>query len=187
MAKRARELLKNGNGAGHDMVAFSSGIVVEMLPFPAALWQEINIRAFRDFPDPVPPKKQVKVVDGFEEVDNLDDPTYKAAVNETGQKRNELLLEAILDICPQIDLTPWESKIKRLEKYSDPFPEDPDDRRIEFLTRYVIRTKGDYEKLFVSAITQVLIDDPEVAERVSYFRGEMERATTPKTDAPGAS
>lgn len=186
MAKqRVREL--NGNGTGSEEITFSSGVTVTMLPFPAGLWQEINIKAFRDYPYPPPPKKVIKALGGEEEVDNLEDPAYKAAVLEVDQKRNSLLLEAILDVCPQVDLAEWEPKIKRLEKYSDPFPEDPEDRRIEFLTRYVIRTKGDYEKLMVSAIAQVLIDDPEVAERVAYFQRQMERAAAPGADAPGAS
>lgn len=183
MAKKARELF-NGNGV--DELTFSSGITVQMLPFPAGLWEELNIKAFLDHPDPVPPKKTVTVLGGTEEIDDLDNPEYKAKIAQVAQARTEMVLEAVLDICPQLDLTPWEPRIKRLEKYSRPFSEDPDDRRIEFLTRYVLRIKADYENMMVSAVSKLLIDDPEVAARVQYFQSQMERAAATYLDASGA-
>lgn len=181
-AKRVREL----NGNGKNGLTFSSGITVEMLPFPAGLWEEINIKAFENFPDPVPPKKTVNVLGGTEDVDDLENTEYKADVQRVGRERTGLLLEAILDICPQINLTEWEAKIKRLEKYSRPFSEDLDERRIEFLTRYVLRTKTDYENLMLSAVSQILVDDPEVSSRIQYFQSQVEGAAASYTDAPGA-
>jgi hypothetical protein len=156
-----------------------------MLPFPAGLWEEINIRAFQDFPDVVPPKKTIEVLGGTEEVDDLENAQYKADVKRVGEQRTGLLLEAILDICPQLDLTEWEPRIKRLEKYSRPFSDDPDERRIEFLTRYVLRTKSDYENLMVGAVSQILVDDPEVSARIQYFQSQVEGAAASITDAPG--
>jgi hypothetical protein len=182
-AKRVREL---SNGNGKNELTFSSDVTVKMLPFPAGLWEEINIKAFENFPDPVPPKKTVNVLGGTEDVDDLDNPDYKADVQKVGQERTGLLLEAILDICPQLDLTQWEPRIKRLEKYSRPFSDDPDERRIEFLTRYVLRTKTDYENLMISAVSQILVDDPEVSARIKYFQSQVEGAAATYTDAPGA-
>lgn len=183
-SKRAREL--NGNNK-NDEITFSSGITVEMLPFPAGLFEEINIRAFQEFPDPIPPRKTIEALGGTEEIDDLDNPEYKAAVKRVGQERGGLMLEAVLDICPQINLSQWESKIKRLEKYTRPFSEDVDERRIEFLTRYVLRTKPDYENLMYTAVARVLIDDPEVSDRIKYFQSNMEGAVASYTDAPGSS
>jgi hypothetical protein len=182
MAKRVREL--NGN---NNELTFSSGVTVDMLPFPAGMWEEINIKAFEQFPDPVPPKKTIKALGGTEEVDDLEDPEYKASVEKVGKDRTGLLLEAVLDICPQLDLVKWEPRIKRLEKYTRAFSEDPDDRRIEFLTRYVLRTKSDYENLMLAAVSQILVDDPEVSARIQYFQSQVEGAATPYLDAPGAS
>ncbi len=187
MAKqRVRELYKNGNG-NNGKLTFSSGITVEMLPFPAGMWEEVNIRAFEDFPDPTPPKKTVNVLGGTEDVDDLENPTYKADVKKVGEQRTGLLLEAILDICPQLNLVEWEPRIKRLEKYTRPFSEDVDERRIEFLTRYVLRTKSDYENLMLSAVSQIMVDDPEVSARIQYFQSKVEGAAASYTDAPGAS
>ncbi len=185
MAKRVREL--NGNGSRpKDELTFSSGITVQMLPFPAGMWEEVNIKAFEDFPDPSPPKKTVNVLGGTEDVDDLENPQYKADVKKVGEERTGLLLEAILDICPQLDLSQWEPRIKRLEKFTRPFSEDVDERRIEFLTRYVLRTKTDYENLMLSAVSQILVDDPEVSARIQYFQSQVEGAAASYTDAPGA-
>lgn len=183
MAKRVREL----NGNGKNGLTFSSGITVEMLPFPAGLWEEINIRAFEDFPEPIPPKKTVEVLGGTEDIDNLDDPQYKADVKKVGEERTGLLLGAVLDICPQLNLDEWEPRIKRLEKYTRPFSDDPDERRIEFLTRYVLRTKADYENLMLAAVSQILVDDPEVSARIQYFQSQVEGAAASYADAPGAT
>lgn len=178
---RAREL----NGKNNELT-FSSGITVEMLPFPAGMWEEINIKAFEQFPDPIPPRKTITVLGGTEEVEDKEEPAYKADVEKVGKERTGLLLEAVLDICPQLDLARWEPRIKRLEKYTRPFSDDPDDRRIEFLTRYVLRTKTDYENLMLSAVSQVLVDDPEVSARIQYFQSQVEGAAAPYLDASGA-
>lgn len=184
-AKRAREL--NGNGKGpKDELTFSSGITVKMLPFPAGMWEEINITAFEKFPDVPPPKKTINVLGGTEEIDDLENPAYKADMEKVGRERTGLLLEAILDICPQLNLAEWEPRIKRLEKYTRPFSTDTDERRIEFLTRYVLRTKSDYENLMLSAVSQILVDDPEVSARIQYFQSKVEGAAASYTDAPGA-
>jgi len=181
-AKRVREL----NGNGKNELTFSSGVTVKMSPFPAGMWEEINITAFERFPEAVPPKKTIEVLGGTEEIDDLENPDYKAQVKRVGEERSGLLLEAILDICPQLDLTEWEARIKRLEKYSRPFSDDPDERRIQFLTRYVLRTKSDYENLMISAVSQILVDDPEVSARIKYFQSQVEGAAASYTDAPGA-
>lgn len=180
MTKKARELIKN-----FEERELSSGVMVRIRPFPPGLFESINSQAFRLYPDPVAPKKTIKVVDGTEEVDDLSNPDYLAAVEEVGRKRSGLLGEAVLDLCVEVDIEPYAAIIKRLEKYSGEFPDDPEERKLKFLTDYALRTKGDYESVMVSATTQTMIDDPEVAERIEFFRSQVAGAkangTTPSS------
>lgn len=184
---KARELLNlNGNGSNERIM--SSGVAVIVMPFPAGLWEEINIKAFQQFPDPEPPKKKIKTIDGFEEIDDLTNPEYLESKKTANNSRQNLLGEAVLDICVMIpDFEQHEPAIKKLEKYSSKFPDDPDERRLEFLTRYALRTRGDYEIVMADAITQMMVSNPEVAERLAFFRREVERATALDPDAPGSN
>lgn len=160
----------------------SSGITVRVLPFPAGLWDKINSQIQVEYPDPVPPKKIIQVLGGTEEVDDLENPEYKQKALEVKTARDnangKIIGEATLDLCVQVDLAPYESAIKRLEKYTDKFPTDPDERRIRFLTEYAMRSRGDYEAVTFLAVTQMAIGDKEVAERVNSFQDNVARTAT---------
>ncbi|NIU78072.1 MAG: hypothetical protein GWN71_32320, partial [Gammaproteobacteria bacterium] len=71
--KKTEELLE----PGPEEITLSGGAVVLVSPFPLDLWWDLQARAREDHPDPAPPKKQIKVVDGTEEVDDLENPEYK--------------------------------------------------------------------------------------------------------------
>lgn len=167
---KAREIVKPELGEQHCL---SSGVVVTVVPFPAGLWEKINTRAMREFPDPIPPKRQIKVVDGTEEIDDLENPEYVAKKAEAEAARSNLLGEAVIDLCIKLPLADWESQISRMERYTEPYPTDPDDRRVRFLTDYALRSKGDYEHIMVSAITQMAIGDKEIGERLTNFRDTL--------------
>lgn len=179
---KTREMLKSGP----EELTLSSGVTVHVAPFPAGLWASLNSTGFERFPDPEPPRKTVEVVDGTEEVDDLKDPVYLAAKAEAERERNNLLGEAIIDLCVQVDMEPWAATVKRLERYTGKYPRDEDDRRVKFLTEYALRTRGDYEAVMVSATTQMMVSDPEVAARLKFFRREVEGAAGDDADAPGA-
>jgi hypothetical protein len=180
--KKARELIKN-----YEDKELSSGVMVRIRPFPPGLFESINTQAFRLYPNPVPPKKIIKVVDGEEEIDDVNNPEYLKTMQEIERKRSNLLGEAVLDLCIEVlDFDQYENVIKRLQRYSGDFPEDKDERRLKFLTDFALRTKGDYEIVMVSATTQTMVDDPEVRERIEFFRGQVARATDNGADASGS-
>lgn len=166
----------------------TSGVTVIVRPFPAGLFEKVQARGLREYPDPIPPKKTITVLDGTEEVDDLDDPDYKEEVALSERKRNELLGEAVYDLCVEIEggLDPWEPTIKKLEKYQGPFPEDPEDRKLEFLTSFGLSTAGDYELVMTSAVSQTLITDPEVADRLQSFQPKVEGAASINSETSGA-
>lgn len=173
--RKSKKLLNDGP----EEIVLDSGVKVRVSPFPAGLYEKVQAKSFVDFPDPIPPKKIIKVVDGEEEVDDLHNAEYLAEKDEVERKRNTRLGEAVYDICVEvIDMEKWEGKIKRLEKHQGPFPEDPDDRQLEFLTSFAMSTAGDYEKVTTSAISQTMIKDPEVAERLDQFQNQVERASS---------
>lgn len=179
---KARELLETGP----EKITLSSGVTVRVAPFPAELWSDLNAKAWKEFPDPDPPKKVIKVVDGTEEVDDEADPSYVKAKKEARKARNNLLGDAIFDLSVEVDLDQYTGQLKRLERYTD-LPEDPDDLRIAFLKKYALRTIRDWEAVTVSAVSQMMVSDPEVAERLKFFRREVERAAAADADAPGAA
>lgn len=160
----------------------SSGVTVTVIPFPPGLLQRIN----SDHPDPIPPKKTIKVLDGVEEIDNLKDEGYILQKEEVTRERNSLLGEAVIELCAEVDLTKYASQITKLEKYTSPYPDDLDERRMRFLQEYALRTRGDYEVVITSAITQIAISDEEVAERIKSFQSELSRPATNGAKAPGA-
>ena len=168
---KARELLD----ARPNELTLDSGVVVRIKPFPAGLYQALTVKAGKLHPTPEPPKKTVEVVDGTEEVDDFDDPVYLTAKAEAEKARAELLAEAVLDFCVEVDMAQYQSELTRLAKYSD-LPTDPDELRVAFLTLYALRTKRDYARVMASATEQVLVDDDEVARRLDSFRGQVERA-----------
>lgn len=177
MASKARELVEKEKQSGESRV-MSSGVEIIVRPFPGGLWEKINARARRDFPDPVPPKKTIEVLGGTEEVDDYSDADYleKKRLSELG--RNNFLGEAILDLCVDLDMSKWQSRIKRIEMRSELYPEDEDDRRVRFLSEYAIRSAGDWQFVFASAVEQTQTTDPEVLERIDSFQRQVERNQT---------
>lgn len=161
----------------------SSGVTVIVIPFPPGLLQRIN----SDHPDPVPPKKTIKVLDGTEEVDNLKDEGYILAKEEVTRERNSLLGEAVIELCVEVDLGKYASQIKKLEKYTSTYPDDIDERRMRFLQEFALRTRGDYEVVITSAITQIAISDQEVQERIATFQSDLQRSTPNGTQAHGTN
>ena len=161
----------------------SSGVTVIVIPFPPGLLQRIN----SDHPDPVPPKKTIKVLDGTEEVDNLKDEGYILAKEDVTRERNSLLGEAVIELCVEVDVTKYASQIKKLEKYTSPYPDDLDERRMRFLQEFALRTRGDYETVITSAITQIAISDEEVQERIATFQSDLQRSPSNGAKAHGAN
>jgi len=183
---KARELLK-----GYEIHKLgSSGVTVKILPFPARLYEDIQAEALKEFPEVEVPLKTIKVLDGTEEVENPTDPGYveqkRARDRERKTWTSEKLLTYLLDFCIQVDLKKWEKVMRRLEKALVPFSKDSDERRVEFLTRYAIVTKSEYEMLLIKSLAQTYIDNPEVAARLETFQREVERAADIDADASGA-
>jgi hypothetical protein len=181
MAKKIAREAKVG-----EELTLDSGVTVTVRPFPAGLFEKVQARALEDFPDPDPPMKEIPVVDGVEEVEDVDAPGYLAQKELAERKRLERLGEACLDLCVSVDLEAWEPTIRRLERYAGPFPEDPDERQLEFLTSYALSTADDWQNVLVTAIEQTVIGSPEVAERLKLFRRSVERPAAADADAPGA-
>lgn len=161
----------------------SSDVTVIVIPFPPGLLQRIN----SDHPDPVPPKKTIQVLDGTEEVDNLKDEGYILEKEAVTTQRNSLLGEAVIELCVEVDLKLYAKEIKKLEKYTSPYPDDTDERRMRFLQEYALRTRGDYEVVITSAITQIAISDEEVQERIKSFQSDMALSSTNGHKASGAN
>lgn len=182
MPTKAREILENKNG---EIRLMSSGVTIKVTPFPSGMWSKINARCQRDFPDPPIPKKTINVLGGTEEVDDLENSSYKEAKQVTDNKRNNFLGESVLDICVEVDMDQWESKIKRIEQRTEPYPEDPDDRRVRFLSEYAIRSAGDWQFVFASALEQTQVTDQEVSERINNFQRKVARSTDNGVEAPG--
>lgn len=168
---------------------FSSGVTARILPFPAGLFEKINAKVLENHPEPVPPKKTISVLGGTEDIDDLENPEYKQKALEAKTARDnesaKLIGEATLDFCLVIDLAAYEDTIKRLEKYGDKFPTNPDERRIRFLTEYVMRSKGDYESASWWAIELMSVSDNEVAERIKSFQNNVARTTVNGNGASG--
>lgn len=165
---------------GPEEIQTSSGVTVVVSPFPADLWNDVQAKALRDNPDPEPPVVIIETAgkegDNTEQVEDFDDPEYQLALAEAQNERNSFIGEAILDLCVDVDMGANEDKIRRLTKYTE-LPEDQDDKRITFLMKYVLRNRADYERVMVSATTQMAVSDPEVVERLNFFRSEMARKT----------
>ncbi len=161
----------------------SSGVTVIVIPFPPGLLQRIN----SDHPDPIPPKKTIKVLDGTEEVDNLKDETYLTQKDEVTSQRNSLLGEAVIELCVEVDLKPYAKEITKLERFTSAYPDDTDERRMRFLQEFALRTRGDYETVITSAITQIAISDEEVRERIATFQSDLQRNSPNGAKAPSSN
>lgn len=189
---------KNGRGPEIQGVqswqeeTLSSGVTVKILPFPAKLFDTIQRRGLEKFPEPVPPKKIITVLGGTEEVDDLDNQDY---LNEKARARGERerwtgerIGETVLDACLQIDLAPWEARIKNIEKVIDELaPVDPEERRTFFLTNYALRGRADYERVTTTAMSLMMVGDSEITERMESFRGEMARSSPDNSQTSGSN
>jgi len=164
----------------------SSGITVQVRPLPGGAYRKLQMRALEEHPDAVPPKKEIATAfNETETVDDLDDPAYQAAQAAAERARENIVGEAILEWCVDLDLEPYRGQVARLEKQLGPYPEDEHERRLRFLEDWVLRTDEDYREVTFLAISQALIDDKEVAERLRFFRRPLARDTDSKPDAPG--
>lgn len=189
---------KNGKGLEIESVdAFkeeqlSSGVVVTILPFPARLHDSIQAKAQEKFPEPKPPKKIIKVVDGQEEVDDLNNPEFLEEKKQLGRQRDEWvgqrIGETIIDLCIMVDIEPYKKVIARLAKTLDePAPTDVDELKEYFLTNYALRGRADYERVTSISLTLMAVGDKEISARMDSFRREMARAADNGTEASGSN
>ncbi len=189
---------RNGKGSTEEIGTvdafqiekLSSGVTITVLPFPARLHDSIQAKAQEKFPEPKPPKKIIKVVDGSEEVDDINDPTYleekKKIRVQQEQWVGQRIGENVLDLCILVDVAPYEHVIKKLEKSLDESaPTDSDELRDYFLTNYALRGRADYERVTSVALTLMAVGDKEITSRMDSFRREMARATGNNPQAPG--
>lgn len=169
----------------------SSGVTVSVLPFPARLFLRIQEEAEKRFPDLVPPQKTIEVLDGTEEVDDLNDPDYVVEQKTVEAARaawmSEKVLDVLLKFCIEVDLSKHEGTIRALEETLWEFPTNGVERKLEFLSSYAARTKPDYDRLILASLGQTTVDDEEVAQRLASFQDHVERATTGDTETPGAA
>lgn len=172
-------------------IKMSSGVMIRVLPFPLGIYEKIQANVISNYSDPIPPKKTIQVVDGEEEVDDLTDPVYLAEKERVDREKKqytaEHIMEHLLDFCLEIlpGLDHYESTIARLEKLHGQFPVDPYDRRREFIKTFAVAKKSEYERLAFASLSLSLIDDPEVAERLRVFRGDLARSADIEPDASG--
>ncbi len=171
-------------------LTFSSGVAVRYGPFPSGLYWDIMALALDEHPDPEPPKKAIKVVDGEEMVDDPDDPQYQAELGKARLARWNLLGEAVLEFCvePEGGMEQHEPTVARLAEHyvKDAPPSDPVGRKVWFLTKFAIRTAEDWKVVGkVQRFSQ--IEDDEVRQRAEFFRGDVAGTEGDGADAPGAA
>lgn len=168
----------------------SSGVTVLYGPFPHGLYWDVMGRALEEHPDPEVPKKTIDVMDGTEEIDDPDDPAYKAALEKARLARWNLLGEAALELCVEVKdgLEPWEPVIGRIaSKFAtDPVPEDEIGRKAWFLAKFAMRTPEDWRLIGkIQRFSQ--IDDEEVRRKAEMFPGDVAGPEGDGADAPGAA
>lgn len=165
----------------------SVGVELEVLPVPYREYLNWQAKAMSLFPDPVPPTKEVKTVTGPETVEDLEDEGYKAAKRKAERDRNEYVSERILKWCVNVKAGVDEAVIAELEADSDIlFPQPARERVLAYLSRYALRTTVDFSTVTTLAVTQTLVSDKEVRDRVASFRGKVAQPTGNDVDAPGA-
>ena len=165
----------------------SSGVLVQYGPFPQGLYWDIMSKALDEHPDPEVPKRTIEVLQGTEEIDDLENEEYQDALQKARLARYEILTRAALDLCVVIVGWPeeWAEAVCKATKYAaEPPPEDPDELKIWFLNKYGLRTREDW-KLIGNIQRFSQIDDEEVRQRAEFFRGNVERPEDPGVDAPG--
>lgn len=188
---------KNGKGPNEIEIVdasrterLSSGVEVMVLPFSARLHDSIQSKAQEKFPDPKPPKKIIKVVDGSEEVDDVNNPAYLEEKQEAKTLRDnwvgQRIGENVIDTCLVVDLEPYKSVIERLAKsLEEPVPTDSEELKEFFLTNYALRGRADYERITSVSLALMAVGDKEIAARMDSFRREMARPTDNNPQTPG--
>ena len=189
-------------------VRFSSLVEVKILPFPSRLWTEVQQEAFELYPDPEVPKKVIKTIDGEEEIDDHDDGEYLAGKARAERDRYAHLGDAVLELCVTFDEDKYRRIILSMAKYTSKYLVDNDGEyildasgnpqklgeeeyqeklRMNFLKKYALRTRQDYELLMVEATTKMIIEDEEISARIEFFRGQMARSTNSNGTASGTT
>ena len=162
---------------------FSSGITAIILPFPALRHEKISALALKNFPDPKPPKKKIKVVDGEEIIDDINNAAFVENKTANERKRDRWLSEKILNIalrdCIELDIEPYEQIIKLLEEDNEQsYPVDTPSRKLEFIKDYVVRSGRDFTDLVKLTTRLMTISTEEVSTQVDdIFPGEMAQST----------
>jgi hypothetical protein len=187
MVSKVRDALEKQT-SGESRVC-SSGVKIWVRPLPAILLRRLETKISRDNPDPTPPKKTIDVLGGTEEIDDVNNPDYLEQQRLVNLKKIELQGEAILDFCVDVEggIEAYADVIARIEKRTDEkYPVDPDERRMQFLSEYVIRSGVDWQFVFASAVEQTQATDPEVSERMDSFRDKVARPETNGAAPSGA-
>ena len=187
------------NGRGHIEIEsveasseekLSSGVTVTILPFPARLYDSIQTRAMEKYPEPIPPKKIIKVAGGTEEVDDKTNPQYLEEKDRSKALRDNWIAqrigETVLDMCIVVDISPYKDIIKKIEKILDESaPSDSDELEEYFLTNYALRGRADYERVSSVAVSLMAIGDSEIVARMNNFRNQMARTENNGVETPG--
>jgi len=167
----------------------SAGVELRYGPFVAGMYHEIVARALELHPDPQVPRKSVDTFDGPEDVDDPDEPGYKAALQAARLARASFLGEAALDLCVEVvDWDAWRAQAERLARYvpGGKPPDDEQDLKVWFLARYALRTGDDWNLIRrIQSFSQ--IEDEEVRRRVEFFRRDVAGAEGAGADAPGGA
>jgi len=164
----------------------TSGITVTVRPLPGGAYRRLQMRALEEHPDVEPPTREIDTAFGEKEtIDDTDDPTYRAEQARVERDREEMVGEAVTDWCVDLDTEAHAETIARLEKRLGAYPEDADERRIQFLSDWVFRTEEDWREVVFLAISQAVVNDEEVAERLKFFRRQMAGDPGAEPDAPG--
>lgn len=168
----------------------SSGVEVTVLPFPARLHDSIQSKAQEKFPDPKPPKKIIKVVDGSEEVDDINNPAYLEEKETVRVQREnwvgQRIGENVISTCLLVDIDPYRKVIEKLyTSLEESIPSDSDDKKEFFLTNYALRGRADYERITSVSLALMAVGDKEITARMDSFRRDMARATANNPQAPG--
>lgn len=158
---------------------FSSGIKCLVLPFPSLRFDRFLTQARKKFPLPKPPKKKIKVVDGEEEIDDIKNEKYLASKEKAEKQQERFISEKVLKVCLrdciELDLSEYEHIISVLEDDNEePYPENPLERKVLFLTEYVIRSAGDFQAITKIATDLMRIDESEVDDQLDSFQDNME-------------
>ena len=126
-------------GSEWKEIEFSSGVKALYGPFPQGLYWDIMSRALDEYPDREMPKREIEVLGGTEEVDDDENPESLEALSQARLARYGILTQAALDLCVEVEGWPeqWEATLQRVAtKYAaDEMPEDPDERKVWFLTK----------------------------------------------------